>query len=132
VNKLPTVASDDPEPMTPHPFRSSMHRSGLGQGFCLVCERNRLDPIHDVRLDEQETSDGIHVFFHGTPYRVDDISAELPDGTRVPAVLQQGGRRIGLRWRAPPGDMDSASRPSDLGRSASSASVSYQGIVNPR
>jgi hypothetical protein len=40
---------------------------------------------------EEEVSDGIHVLFHGMPYPVADIVAELPDGTRVPAVATESG-----------------------------------------
>lgn len=55
----------------------------------------------EPRPTEQEIEEGIHVFFHGTPYPVEEIAAELPDGTRVPAVAREGG--IGFDRALPPG-----------------------------
>jgi hypothetical protein len=54
--------------------------------------------------EQEETAEGYGVFWEPTyGYSPDDIAAELPDGTRVQAVLLLGGRRLGFDRRLPKG-----------------------------
>jgi hypothetical protein len=55
---------------------------------------------------QEETPDGVDVFFwrkEGSNYSPEDIEAELPDGTRLKAVEQLGGRRLGFERPVPRG-----------------------------
>jgi len=62
---------------------------------------------------QQPADDGIHVFFlskpgfflrkPGFPYATSDLAAELPDGSRLEAVDQLEGSRIGFNRALPPG-----------------------------
>jgi hypothetical protein len=53
--------------------------------------------------NEEPREDGIGVFFDPAHYNAADIEAELPNGSRVPAVLQEGGRRLGFDRLLPAG-----------------------------
>jgi hypothetical protein len=57
-------------------------------------------------LEQHETPDGFQVFFWKTGewnYSPSDIEAELPDGTRLRAVEQLSGRRLGFEQQLPRG-----------------------------
>jgi hypothetical protein len=53
-------------------------------------------------FDEEQTDDGIRVFFYPAHYSTGEIEAELPDGSRVPSTLQQDGR-LGFEEPLPAG-----------------------------
>ncbi len=53
--------------------------------------------------DHQATAEGFTVFWEPAHYPADDIEAELPDGTRLTAILQFGGRRVGFERPLPKG-----------------------------
>lgn len=57
-------------------------------------------------LEQEKTADGFQVFFWktgGWNYSPEDIEAELPDGARLKAVEQLGGKRIGFEGPVPRG-----------------------------
>ena len=53
--------------------------------------------------DQETTAEGYTVFWEPAHYPADDIEAELPDGTRLRAILQFGGRRVGFERPLPKG-----------------------------
>ena len=57
-------------------------------------------------LEQEPTTDGIKVFFvktSGFPYPTAEIEAELPDGTRLGAIEQLDGHRVGFDRAVPQG-----------------------------
>jgi hypothetical protein len=57
----------------------------------------------DPAPTEEPTEGDTRVFFDPGHYDSAEIEAELPDGSHVPAVLQEGGRRIGFDRLLPAG-----------------------------
>jgi hypothetical protein len=53
--------------------------------------------------DQETTAEGYTVFWEPAHYPADDIEAELPDGTRLTAILQFGGRRVLFERTLPKG-----------------------------
>jgi hypothetical protein len=53
--------------------------------------------------DQDATAEGYTVFWEPAHYPADDIEAELPDGTRLTAILQFGDRRVGFERPLPKG-----------------------------
>jgi hypothetical protein len=65
--------------------------------------RMRTKSDEPVVPDHQATAEGFTVFWEPAHYPADDIEAELPDGTRLTAILQFGGRRVGFERPLPKG-----------------------------
>ncbi|HYU93833.1 MAG TPA: hypothetical protein VEN95_10200 [Actinomycetota bacterium] len=57
--------------------------------------------MSDSEPEVVPTADGIGVIFHSARYAAKDVEAELPDGSRIPAMEMEDGR---LRFESlPPG-----------------------------
>ena len=54
--------------------------------------------------DQDATAEGYTVFWEPAHDPANDIEAELPDGTRLTAILQFGGRRVGFERPLPKGN----------------------------
>jgi len=66
----------------------------LGCGRCLTSR---------WRPTKMRPRRGYTVFWEPAHYPADDIEAELPDGTRLTAILQFGDRRVGFERPLPKG-----------------------------
>jgi hypothetical protein len=60
-------------------------------------------PDEPAAPEQEETDEGYVVFWEPACYSPDDIEAELPDGTRLKAVLLLDGRRLGFERPLPRG-----------------------------
>jgi hypothetical protein len=74
-----------------------------GRHAVLGLARMRTVSDEPVVPDQDATGEGLTVFWEPAHYPADDIEAELPDGTRLTAILQFGGRRVGFERPLPKG-----------------------------